>query len=724
MKKLLLFLFFSLSNLALAESLLDAVRSNKPDNVVARLLQQSSKSNIHAKDGYGNTAMHYLLALRSPTLVQQALQLQPDLNLKNKYDLTPLQFAYEFNDLSADLAINDVDLIVAPTGFTIKGKKVSLKQIAAPLQKAKTNRLIIMSATVFAHQWAQEQSLSQRLKWRAKEHRQQLAFTKWKESFKRRQKALQQPIAEIAPIDYPLVKEHTQSPFEDIAMFQNRINNEKLAREKEVANLQAEYRQKVEQRNKLVSTRQQALTKLAQEVKAKNTKNIVFAQRLEAKQKRFYANLDRLTEEHKPEFVGRAVAGVYGSPYFSPVGDAYASYDAEQKVMQLWLNHRGIESTKVKFQVPIAIAKEFFEHLQQGMGAELAFNLSKSGKIQISSIATTHAGTHFVANDDLGFAVANPLQVVIQQTSSSLDLQQKNIDLVAFDQASFLEIKTQPTYSPDVKFDTYVNNQQQKFFTDEIPALLKKAKKAPIDTSKWLFVIGAEKYYSTDIVSFSKRSAQMFAQVAAKTLGIQEGRQIVLLDEKATAASIKDNLRRVLDKKVRKGDTIYFYYSGHGIPVPAKGDEAYMLPVDKDPDYVDDDNDYFQVKKIYQLLNNSQAAKVFVFMDSCFTGVTDGKSVLKGKANTRRAPKTWNIKSNGKLAVLTAGNAKQYSSALPKRGHRLFSYYLMRAILEGKYRDIGNLAKKVQADVYATSLDLGGNNTQNPVLQGNDSLSF
>ena len=263
---------------------------------------------------------------------------------------------------------------------------------------------------------------------------------------------------------------------------------------------------------------------------------------------------------------------------------------------------------------------------------------------------------------------------------------------------------------------------QQKAFDDDIPQWFERVSAAEVDKSRWLFVIGAGQYQETDDILYSRRSAEWFAKVAAKTLGIHPSRQEVLLDKGATSGAIKDKLKRLLSK-VAKGDTIYFYYSGHGLPVPEKGNAAYMLPTDKIPDFVGED-DFYQVQQIYDRLRASPAAQVVAFMDSCFTGQTDGKSVFGGtKAATRLAPKKVALESSGKMAVLTAGNERQYSNAFPQRGHRLFSYYVMRELM-ANHADVGSLFTQVRAKVSLESLDLGGSNRQDPVFQGNEKPQF
>ena len=107
-------------------------------------------------------------------------------------------------------------------------------------------------------------------------------------------------------------------------------------------------------------------------------------------------------------------------------------------------------------------------------------------------------------------------------------------------------------------------------------------------------------------------------------------------------------------RKVKGGDTLYFYYSGHGVADPT--DQLMLLiclATDHAPDFIHE-NDYFKLENIYQTLSTS-GAKVLVFMDSCFSGRTDDESVFgSDKAAVRLNPKKLNISTEGSLAVITA----------------------------------------------------------------------
>ena len=110
-------------------------------------------------------------------------------------------------------------------------------------------------------------------------------------------------------------------------------------------------------------------------------------------------------------------------------------------------------------------------------------------------------------------------------------------------------------------------------------------------------------------------------------------------------------------------------------------------------------------------------------MDSCFTGKTDGASVFGGgTAPVSVAPRNVAF-DHQKMAVITAGTDKQYSNALRDRGHRLFSYYLMHSLLNGR-RDVRSLYQEVSVAVRDKSQELGGTNQQDPVLAGNSELRF
>jgi hypothetical protein len=233
---------------------------------------------------------------------------------------------------------------------------------------------------------------------------------------------------------------------------------------------------------------------------------------------------------------------------------------------------------------------------------------------------------------------------------------------------------------------------------------LKALPKSQEHSNRWALVIGVEEYMYTNSISFSKRSAQLFKELAHKRLGVPNSNIYYLENRSATASSIKISIKRLL-KNVKEGDTIYFYYNGHGIPDPKKENKAYILASDMDAEFVGDD-DFFSLDNIYTTLSQSKAKKVIaIIVDSCFSGGTDGKSLLKGVAAPRLKPKSTQFNKN-KMVVLSAGRDTQYSNGYERKGHRLFTYQVIKSILDGNkkietiYKNAHSTTKEISFKEY------------------------
>ncbi len=265
----------------------------------------------------------------------------------------------------------------------------------------------------------------------------------------------------------------------------------------------------------------------------------------------------------------------------------------------------------------------------------------------------------------------------------------------------------------------YRHKDGSKYQDDLLPKLqnLAKADKNP---KVWVFAIGIEKYLQADDIIYAKRSAELFTETIVKQQGVTEGRTILLTDDKATRGLITDKMK-FLKQEVEEGDIIYFYYNGHGVPLGENKDEPYILPSDSIPDYVEDYPE-FKLAHFYKALTDTKASKVIAFVDSCFTGKTDGKLVFKGKAPLMKTPKKVNFDQE-KMVILTAGTENQFSSAYWEKGHRLFTYFVIQELLQPEPQDVDHLYKRVYAQVSGLTKDKGASR-QNPVLMGNPSLTF
>ncbi len=262
--------------------------------------------------------------------------------------------------------------------------------------------------------------------------------------------------------------------------------------------------------------------------------------------------------------------------------------------------------------------------------------------------------------------------------------------------------------------------QNTKGGVDDIGSLLRKAKSKRVDPKKWLFIIAIENYEYTNPVAYSENSAKEFKRVMKKRLGIPERNVRTLINKGATMGKIKYRLKDML-AHVKKGDTIYFYYSGHGIPVLSQNNAPYLLAQDMSPKYVADD-EKFKLQNIYKSLSNSKAKKVIAFVDSCFSGGTDNQALIKGVAASRLAPKRVRFDKR-KMIVISAGSGTQYSNKYDEKSNRLFSYYLMRGLIKNN-SNLDRLYSYVKSNVQEKSYEMGASYEQVPVYDGNIGLGI
>lgn len=267
-------------------------------------------------------------------------------------------------------------------------------------------------------------------------------------------------------------------------------------------------------------------------------------------------------------------------------------------------------------------------------------------------------------------------------------------------------------------------------YQDDLAPRIKKLQKAPEDKNFWLFVIGIEKYKKFNErsktifdIDYATRSAELFTELMQKKYGIRKTQTVSLINETATTTKIKEELELMLSK-VDKNDTILFYYNGHGIPVKEGNFEPYFLPIDKDVNSIAKAKD-LQFKAVYSKLEQSKAKKVIAFIDSCFAGA-DGKSLYKGTAAVAIPVKGLATEDFQKTTILTAGTSEEFSNVYSQKGHRLFSYFVMKELLESKsdITDVDALHRAVSYKVNDTSNSDAVQNEQTPQIQGKKGLSF
>lgn len=204
-------------------------------------------------------------------------------------------------------------------------------------------------------------------------------------------------------------------------------------------------------------------------------------------------------------------------------------------------------------------------------------------------------------------------------------------------------------------------------------------------------IVGIESYSNIPAkAAYAERDAVAF-KAYARALGVPERNIVLLTGSKAVRSALTRNIEGWLPRVVKPDSRVYFYFSGHGAP-DAKTGQAYLVPWDGDPDFLD--ATAYPLPLLYRKLGELPAKQVFVAMDSCFSGA-GGRSVLASGAR----PLLNRIETGavtGRVTALTASAATEISGSLDEKGHGAFTYFL----LEG----LNGAAKDAQGRVTAKSL--------------------
>ena len=207
-------------------------------------------------------------------------------------------------------------------------------------------------------------------------------------------------------------------------------------------------------------------------------------------------------------------------------------------------------------------------------------------------------------------------------------------------------------------------------------------------------------------------SALAFEDLAVSTLGVPKENIITLLNDEATSGQLKSKLELIKELADSNGN-LYIYFAGHG--VPDKDGNTYILPSDMSADSIHLEPN-LKLNNIYSKLAKSSAKNIFVFMDSCFSCKDDSGSLLyKGVAPILKRNNQNSI--DNKLTILTAGGANDFANDYKEQSQRLFSYYLIKELSQGK-TDLGEVYSIIKNKIKRTSLMKGIGYKQVPQISG------
>ncbi len=207
---------------------------------------------------------------------------------------------------------------------------------------------------------------------------------------------------------------------------------------------------------------------------------------------------------------------------------------------------------------------------------------------------------------------------------------------------------------------------------DKVPAAKTAERK-----NAYAVVVGIEQYrQKLPKADYAVHDAEVMSEYFTKVLGIPEENVAVLVDTHAARTDLEKYVEKWLPNRVEKGDSVFVYFSGHGAPNPKTG-EAYMVPYDGDPSYIDTTG--YPLKRMYEQLDKLPAKEVVVMLDSCFSGAGGRSVIAKGMRPMGLSVET-PVLAKGKTVVLAASSGDQVSSTYDAKGHGLFTYFVLKGL--------------------------------------------
>ena len=225
--------------------------------------------------------------------------------------------------------------------------------------------------------------------------------------------------------------------------------------------------------------------------------------------------------------------------------------------------------------------------------------------------------------------------------------------------------------------DKFVEAKHFVLKEEELGLALPGAESRPYPED-WALVIGIEDYAHLPHVDYARRDALVVKEYFNKVLGVPEENTVTLIDSDATKGRIEGFIKQYLPANVSKDTTLYVYFAGHGAPDMKTGN-PYLVPQDGDTRFLEQTG--YDLKSFYQDLDNLHLKRVYVFLDSCFSGVAARAAEMLATGARPALVHVNDIQIKGDDVVsLSAASAGQVSNSYPEAKHGLFTYYLLKAL--------------------------------------------
>ena len=327
-------------------------------------------------------------------------------------------------------------------------------------------------------------------------------------------------------------------------------------------------------------------------------------------------------------------------------------YDADNETFLLSSEDLG----EIIISVPIDKAKNFKDNFNSVKYQNKNFDFSNNGFVLTKLDIVDNIGNVFSYNNKNQSSYA---QTKIDYNFSDIKV---NIPNQAVKQNNIVKQTNNISIGKsDVDMDIPVNSYKNK--------------------NKYALVIGNEYYSSKQKtlsnevdVEFARNDANSFKDYLVKTLGFESYHVTLLKD--ATSGEMYREIEKLISlAKLDSKSEIVFYYAGHGLPDNDKN--SYLIPVDVSS--INLKQNGIALKKLYFKLASSNASKITVFLDACFSGGGRDQGLLAA-GGVRIKPKEEVFIGN--MLVFASSSGEEKSLPYEEKQHGMFTYFLLKKLKE------------------------------------------
>lgn len=202
----------------------------------------------------------------------------------------------------------------------------------------------------------------------------------------------------------------------------------------------------------------------------------------------------------------------------------------------------------------------------------------------------------------------------------------------------------------------------------------------------YALLVGISKYQRLSELEFLKyadQDAMTFDQHLRSGRGgmVPDENIVLLTNEKATTAAIKNNIQQFLKTRAGPNDTVVLFIAAHGIVSDTPVDkDAYIVTYDSDPQ--DLKSTALPMALVQKVMEEDlpNVGRVLVFIDVCHAGNIG--TIKDRKGNKVNAIVAKLLETQGQVFGLLASQPDEYSIEAKNfgGGHGAFTYFLLKAL--------------------------------------------